>query len=868
MRKQSRAISFMVILTLIISMFSFSLLVSADTEGGQKTEPLSVKKTASVEKLHALGIISDSDMTLAADDKITRAEFCVWAIKMLGIESLSVGFHYSDVTEEHRAAKYINTACEMKLVAQSDTFQPDIPIQLNEAVKILVNAAGYGIAAEQSGGWPSGYLAMASSNGMLKGVSGKGGEITRLAAAELINNTLNVKMMDTNYNGIYKQTDKTILSECLKIDVYRGNIIEVDKKEQRIKVRINTSEVWYDLAPGIDAALIVEDKADLYISNDRFGESVVYIDFKGEITVSYDFISEVNESADRAEYTTERVRKIYLQNADKEYSMDSDVVIFLNDVNAKDVPVILCGTFARIIRRDSKIFKIEAYSLYEGGILYRADPTMIKYTRGEVNDNAMENLDAIDDLRIYIDGIPHTDMYDLKSDMIFDYYISPEEDKLILVASSRCYTKKLSAVRDDALNFDGVEYAVSKTYGLYVYSNTRMRYQKDGSLDDYIGKDVQVFVDDNMCVRYLKISDDLENASSFLGVLMQISQNNSIFGEESAKLKIFKITGGQGEKIYETDPDRMKKSPIKMAYLRTCAGNTEGKSFLKFTTNSKNQITRVEPIDLWGSTKTFSGSIDKNSDVWLDNLYIRTAAMFAAYEDDGTFKVKMLDWGNDLRDTTFDSPVTIISDYDPMYNPNPKYIMFGKGAESHRSKGVQTGIVEEISYLEDDTVQVKFYNKWGIKTYNLDREFFEKQNLKKNMLVEWYYGLFTEDPIRIHKIRDLSGTTDTWEIDNDSYNSGITMGFYKADKVLYRDGKAVQFMVNGEPTDVLPLNLYPTVYELVRGRDGYKLVENTGINPLGYINSSDNVWFNVVSYDPSPRSVDIVIYEKTSIAGN
>ena len=867
MQKSLKLISLAVIAALVLT--ALPLASFAQTDDAAEPVTLSSLSDASVERTNALGILSDSDILLPSADKTTRAEFVNWVVKMLGMADSSADSVYSDVPDDYWAADSINTACGLKLISKADNFNPDSAISLAEAQKILVCAIGYEPAAQQNGGWPAGYVSVASRLGISKGISQSDAEgISRFDAVKMLDNMLDVKVMKTNYNGVYEQSDETVLSEYLDVDVVSAAIKEVLKKDGQIRAVTDGKEKLYNIADSVNIALIVEDDAELYVREVNGRDTVLYIDYNGTVSVVYDYISEVNESADGERYTTSQIKKIYLQNADKEYKTDSSAVVTLNDASAATVPVILSGTFAKIVMRSDKVYKIEAYSLYEGGIVYLSSPDRIKYVCGDVNDNVMDKIDEVDDLQLYIDGVPHTNMYDLKSDMVFDYYISPDEEKLIIVASSRTFNKKLDGSGTNTLVLDGVEYSISPEYGLYVYSNTRSRYQKNASFDTYLGKTIKAFVDDNMYVRYIKISDDAENADSFYGVIMATATGGSALNTDGGKIKVFKITGGQGEKEYEVDAKRMKNSPIKMDYIRAYAGNTEGKSFLKLTTNKENKIVKAEPIDLWGSVKKFTGKIDKTSDYWLDNLYMRTATMFAVFNDHGEFKVKILDWDDDMRDTRFESEVTVISDYDPMYNPKPSFVMFGTGSESHRSAGAQSGFVQSITYLADDMVRVKLYNKYGAKTYNIKKSYFDTLGIKENMLIEWYYSIFTEDEIRIHSKRDTSGSTDTWPVDNATYSSGATSGFYKADSILYRDGKVVQFMVNGEPTDLLPVNTYYVVYELVHTKDGYTLVDNKKINPLGYINSNDNVWFEMYSWGPAPRSVATVIYEKTSITGN
>lgn len=867
MQKRYRITSLMIILAIMISMCSFA--VSADTANEQNAETLNSMQDASVDRTHSFGILTDSDLSLAAGAKITRAEFVVWTIKMLNMENGSSENHFGDVPDDYWAAKYINTACDLKLVSEADEFNPDAPILFNEAVKILVNAAGYKVAALANGGYPGGYVSMAARVGILDNVISKDGEITRFDAVKMIDNTLDVYLMDTDYNGKYETTNDTVFSKFLHIDKYEARILEVDRINKKIKISVNGTEKWYDIADSIDAALVVEDDADIYVANDRYSEKVIYIDFKGTIKVCYDYITEVNESASDTSYLKGDIKKIYLKNADKAFSVDSDSVMTLNDASLEDVSASLVGTFAKIVTRSDEVYKIEAYTLYEGGVLNRADKEKIKYIHGEINDNAMEGLDKIDDLQIYLDGVPTTDIYSLKRNYVFDYYISADESKLILVVSSRTYTAKLTGTSDNCLILDGKKFKTDPGYGLYVYSNTRERYQKDASLDTYMNKTITAMVDDNMCVRYIKITDDAENVNTFYGVVMGVGKGKSAFGDD-AQIKVYKITGGEGEKIYNIDSSKMEKSPIKMDYIREAAGDTEGKSFLKFTLNKEDKISKVEEIDLWGNKFKFSSTISKTNVGWIGNLNVQAATLFTVFNEDGKCKVKTLSFEKNLRESTFPDGVTVISDYDPMYNPKPDFVMFGTGSESHRSNGVQQGFVKSVTFVADDKVELRFLQPYGTDRYTVTQEFYNKnaEALKTGNYIEWYYEMFTEDPIEISTYKDLQGDTSTWPNDNASYTSGTTQGFYKADKIMYRDGSSIQFMINGEPSDLIPLNQYRVIYEVTRTKDGYSFAKKSGTNVLGYINSNDNVWVSIVPWGPAPRSALIVIYEKKSITGD
>ena len=868
MHKKRRIVSLIAVLTLLFSMVTS--VVSADTTDVGSSKTLGSMQSASVERMHSFGILTDSDLSLAAGEKITRAEFVVWTIKMMNMENGGGTSHFSDVPDDYWAARHINMACDLKLISPADEFNPDAPILYNEAVKILVNATGYEIAAQTNGGYPGGYILMASRNGIFDNVSVSEGEATRIDAVKMIDNALDVYLMDTNYNGEYKTTTDTAFHRFLHIDRIEARILEVDRIEKKIRVSANDTERWYDIADHINAALIVEDEADIYVTSDRYGETVVYIDFKGTMEVHYDYICEVNESASDTPYLTGDIKKIDLKNADRIFAMDGEAIITLNDASLDEMSASLVGTFAKVVVRDDRVYKIEAYTLYEGGVLNKADTEKIKYIHGEINDNAMEGLDQIDDLQIYLDGVPTTDIYSLKRNYVFDYYINADESKLILVVSSRVYTAVFSGTSGNDLVLDGKKYKTNPGYGLYVYSNTRERYQKDAPLDTYMGKTVTAMVDDNMCVRYIKITDDAENINTFYGVVLAVSKGKSAFGDDDTQIKIYKITGGEGEKIYNIDSDRMKKSPIQMDYIREIAGETEGRNFLKFTLSKEDKVAKVEEIDLWGNKFTFSDAILKTNVGWIGSLNVTTATLFAVFKEGGECKVKTLSFEKNLRETSFPGGVTVISDYDPMYNPRPDFVMFGTGSESHRSTGVQHGFVSSVNFEVDDKVTLRLLQPYGTDRYTVTKDFYDRNAdaLKVGNYIEWYYEMFTENPIEIHTYKDLQGDTSMWPNDNSSYTSGTTQGFYKADKIMYRDGSSIQFMINGEPSDLIPLNQYRTIYEVTHTKEGYSFTKKAGTNVLGYINSGDNVWVSIVPWGPAPRSALIVLYEKKSMTGD
>lgn len=188
------------------------------------------------ELLGALGImVGDAeDGAFRPNDNIIRSEMAKVAVYSVGLEDIaksSMGStRFPDVPADHWATGAINVADQQGMVIGDDvgTFRPDDNVLLQEAVAIIVRAMGYEPAAEDKGGYPSGYLYIASSNQLLRGLSGSATEpAARGDIAQLIFNALTVNLMEQvgfGTNVSYEVVDKTLLYDKLNVEKGYGQI--------------------------------------------------------------------------------------------------------------------------------------------------------------------------------------------------------------------------------------------------------------------------------------------------------------------------------------------------------------------------------------------------------------------------------------------------------------------------------------------------------------------------------------------------------------------------------------------------------------------------------------------------------------------
>ena len=136
---------------------------------------------------------------------------------------------FSDVAEKDWAFGYIEAVVQNGYMSGygGARFGPDDLVTVEQLVKIFVDVAGYGPFAEQKGGYPFGYMLIASELRLLARVTaGASGFARRIDVANIIYNTMNADTpVLVSAGAIDRYTtykNRTFLSESLDIYRYEG----------------------------------------------------------------------------------------------------------------------------------------------------------------------------------------------------------------------------------------------------------------------------------------------------------------------------------------------------------------------------------------------------------------------------------------------------------------------------------------------------------------------------------------------------------------------------------------------------------------------------------------------------------------------
>ena len=187
------------ITAIVVSVFILLNTCTAFAVGESSSETDYQQYTEAAETLAALGFVQNYSGDDLINKRMTRGEFTDIVIKMLNQNTVWTQRQiFTDVGEEHSQADAVNTAYSLGLISgMGGEFKPGEPITFEQAAKILVLALGYRLQAEKLGGYPEGYLLLASRLGITKGINAPKSMLLRSGMAlQMAFNCLEVDLVE------------------------------------------------------------------------------------------------------------------------------------------------------------------------------------------------------------------------------------------------------------------------------------------------------------------------------------------------------------------------------------------------------------------------------------------------------------------------------------------------------------------------------------------------------------------------------------------------------------------------------------------------------------------------------------------------
>ncbi len=259
MRNLKKTLAVVLAFAMILSMGAISTFAYTDVaEGTVVSEAVSILSNLEI-------LTGFEDGTFRPSETVTRAQMAAIICRMLGYEDQaksSMGSTvFDDVAADHWASGYINVAQAQQIINGygDGKFGPEDKVTYEQAVKMIVAALGYDLAAQSKGGYPTGYLAIASTKGITKSANGRVGDAAaRSTIAVLVYNSLEVELMDqtswsTGSDGDrYGMTGETVLSRYLGVKKYEGVVTTTPLTE----IAANGYDPEAKAVAGFDAATL------------------------------------------------------------------------------------------------------------------------------------------------------------------------------------------------------------------------------------------------------------------------------------------------------------------------------------------------------------------------------------------------------------------------------------------------------------------------------------------------------------------------------------------------------------------------------------------------------------------------------------
>ncbi len=287
-----RKFSLLVAVACLFSSLTFGSIAHAATETAFTDVTSATPNSEAILTLSKLGVINgyanDDNTTYSFKPQgdITRGEFAKIITVALGAqdEVATSSIEFSDI-EGHWAKPYVLVAASRGIVNgfEDGTFKPDENVTYEQAVKMIVCAAGYESIAQSLGGWPNGYMMQAMNLKLTDNAvtADQTGKASRGIVAQLMFNVLDVDIPVYNsITGKLEDNLKTFMETYMGIVMVDAQLVGVEEKTvaNYVGPTLYVGEMGIKLKNGsvmvLDYTPYTQDKATLeaYVGQD----AVVY----------------------------------------------------------------------------------------------------------------------------------------------------------------------------------------------------------------------------------------------------------------------------------------------------------------------------------------------------------------------------------------------------------------------------------------------------------------------------------------------------------------------------------------------------------------------------------------------------------------
>ena len=266
------------------------------------------------------GIMDQNEVGAAElSSVLTRAEFADYLAKLMNARLEDAGVVFIDVATDNLYAKSINGLAKSGIVSvpQDLKFNPNTPITYNEALTMVIRAAGYGVMAQTNGGYPTGYTYTASKLGIRNTVADNDsitmGEGLRVLFDGATVGTYSADRITSDGNYTFNVSDDTLLSIYQRIYLQNGKVYalngsSIDDEHTADADEMNIDGLIYNIDENMNVDYCLGNNVEfLYKTDDtKDSASLIYLEKESgdrELEISSKNIGTFNSESFTLEYS-------------------------------------------------------------------------------------------------------------------------------------------------------------------------------------------------------------------------------------------------------------------------------------------------------------------------------------------------------------------------------------------------------------------------------------------------------------------------------------------------------------------------------------------------------------------------------------
>ncbi len=429
------------------------------------------------------------------------------------------------------------------------------------------------------------------------------GYITVKGALEAVNTLVEAqyKPMQLTAPGSWSSADDyTSILARLNISVISGRIVKGNLENRNVTIEVDKN--MYDSNPvlytaGVSVSMRANENVDVdtyldapvYMWIDEDAEEILYVSVIKDVEVKYLTIAGINGVTDSdSEFSSPYIKYITFYDDQKNYSVDDSFTLRYQFKTTQE-PVKLNDKYARVIFKNKKIISIETWDIIEGGLINDVGNEAITYTKGEITNACIRDINLYSNVKILING--RIENYNrLRVNCYFDYV--QDDENLLLLVSERKITDRLVRYTKGTEGYE--EFQIGNylyTADKLCYIDSRSGYKANAEISDLSNTVVDAYFDISGRCKYIGVSSSVQaEQKKFMG---WIAKGYVDEDDDSICVVVWRMEPTVQKRTYKVSDKVKIEGSMTIDRLSNIRAALSDANVFEFKLNGKNEISYI-----------------------------------------------------------------------------------------------------------------------------------------------------------------------------------------------------------------------------------------------------------------------------------